>query len=91
MVRSGTINAVDDEGNQSGPPAAQTGWIHTAPPPSSRGGRLGEREQTHLHPVGEPVAFGVGALHGEQDVAPRDDAPLWDRLDLDGQVSLVFL
>lgn len=52
---------------------------------------MGEREQTHLHPVGEPVAFGVGALHGEQDVAPRDDAPLWDRLDLDGQVSLVFL
>lgn len=50
-----------------------------------------EREQTYLHPVGEPVAFGVGALHGEQDVAPRDDAPLWDRLDLDGQVSLVFL
>lgn len=60
-----------------------------SPPP--RGGRLREREQTYLHPVGEPVAFGVGALHGEQDVAPRDDAPLWDRLDLDGQVSLVFL
>lgn len=52
---------------------------------------MGQLEQTHLHPVGEPVAFGVGALHGEQNVAPRNDAPLWDRLDFDGQVSLVFL
>lgn len=60
---------------------------HSPPPPQ----RLGQLEQTHLHPVGEPVAFGVGALHGEQNVAPGNDAPLWDRLDFDGQVSLVFL
>lgn len=45
----------------------------------------------HLHPVGQPVALGVGALHREEDVAPRDDAALRHRLDLDGQVAVVFL
>lgn len=47
--------------------------------------------EPHLHPVGQPVALGVGALHREQDVAAGDDAALWYRLDLDGQVAIVFL
>lgn len=47
--------------------------------------------EPHLHPVGQPVALGVGALHREQDVAPGDDAALWYCLDLDGQVAIVFL
>lgn len=50
-----------------------------------------DRGEPHLHPVGQPVALGVGALHREQDVAPRDDAALWYGLDLDGQVAIVFL
>lgn len=45
----------------------------------------------HLHPVGQPVALGVGALHREEDVAPRDDAALRHRLDLDGEVAVVLL
>lgn len=47
--------------------------------------------QKDLHPVGEPVALGVGALHREQNIAPWNDASLRHRLDFHGQVSVVFL
>lgn len=50
-----------------------------------------KRSATHLHPVGEPVAFRVRALHCEQNVAPRNDTPLRHGLDFNGQVSIVFL
>lgn len=46
---------------------------------------------TDLHPVGEPVALGIGVLHGEQHVSTRDDAALWHRLDFDGKVPVVLL
>lgn len=52
---------------------------------------LSKQKQTYLHPVGQPVAFRVCALHCEQNIAPRNDAPLWHRLDFNGQVSIVFL
>jgi len=48
-------------------------------------------KQTYLHPVGEPVAFRVRALHCEQNIASRDDASLWHCLDFNGQVSVVLL
>lgn len=50
-----------------------------------------DRSEAHLYPVGQPVALGVGAFHREQDVSSWDDASLWHRLDLDGQVAIVFL
>lgn len=53
--------------------------------------KLGPWKQTYLHPVSEPVAFGVCALHCEQYVASRNDTPLWHGLDFNGQVSIVFL
>lgn len=62
--------------------------------PDSRAleGRLEEYLRgIYLHPVGEPIAFRVCALHREQNVAPGNDAPLRHRLDFNGQVSVVFL
>lgn len=50
-----------------------------------------QTKQTYLHPVGEPVAFRVCALHCEQNIASRNDTPLRHCLDLNRQVSIVFL
>ena len=49
------------------------------------------KQTNYLHPVGEPVAFGVCALHREQNIASRNDASLRHCLDFNGQVSIVFL
>lgn len=54
-------------------------------------GPLDKQKATYLHPVGEPVAFRVCALHCEQNIPPRNDAPFWHCLDFNGQVSIVLL
>lgn len=45
----------------------------------------------YLHPVSEPVAFRVCALHSEQYVASRNDASFWYCLDFNGKMTVVFL
>lgn len=59
--------------------------------PAIHSGPIRQTKTTYLHPVGEPVAFRVCALHCEQNIAPRNDAPFWHCLDFNGQVSIVFL
>lgn len=49
------------------------------------------RVMTHLNPVSEPVALRIGAFYGEQHIPTRDNASLRHSLDLDGQVTVVFL
>lgn len=46
---------------------------------------------THLDPVSEPVALRIGAFYGEQHIPARDNTSFRDSLNLDGQVTLVFL
>lgn len=59
--------------------------------PAVNSGPRSERKQTYLHPVGEPIAFRVCALHCEQNIAPRNDTSLWHCLDFNRQVSIIFL
>lgn len=64
---------------------------HKGNDPAINSGPRSERKQTYLHPVGEPIAFRVCALHCEQNIAPRNDTPLWHCLDFNRQVSIIFL
>lgn len=44
-----------------------------------------------LHPVGQPVAFRVCALHSEEDIPSRNHTALRHRLDLNWEVTVILL
>lgn len=57
----------------------------------SSAGRSIAGERTNLQVVGEPEESRVGVLHGEEHVAPRHDAALWDSFDPDRKAAVVSL